>query len=155
MWSRLTLMFTLKDNNIVMIIASCDLKSTFLIFLRFSFFEIEMNPYIGWNIKLFNCSIPTWKTQEAYSGYSAESLLNVEEIYLHFICAGLQKSLRSDFDMAYERGRISVSAEDGNTPPNFPRVSTLRTVETDDTNWVITISVTVEVFSLRITINCH
>ncbi|XP_061736458.1 patatin-like phospholipase domain-containing protein 6 isoform X3 [Nerophis ophidion] len=35
--------------------------------------------------------------------------------------AGLQKSLRSDFDMAYERGRISVSAEDGNTPPNFTR----------------------------------
>ncbi|XP_068606606.1 patatin-like phospholipase domain-containing protein 6 [Brachionichthys hirsutus] len=30
--------------------------------------------------------------------------------------AGIQKSLRSDFDMAYERGRISVSAEDGNTP---------------------------------------
>ncbi|XP_057187457.1 patatin-like phospholipase domain-containing protein 6 isoform X1 [Triplophysa rosa] len=27
--------------------------------------------------------------------------------------AGMQKSLRSDFDMAYERGRISVSAEDG------------------------------------------
>ncbi|XP_051939448.1 patatin-like phospholipase domain-containing protein 6 isoform X1 [Hippocampus zosterae] len=35
--------------------------------------------------------------------------------------AGLQKGLRSDFDMAYERGRISVSAEDGNTPPNFSR----------------------------------
>ncbi|XP_053273886.1 patatin-like phospholipase domain-containing protein 6 isoform X3 [Pleuronectes platessa] len=35
--------------------------------------------------------------------------------------AGMQKSLRSDFDMAYERGRISVSAEDGNTPPSFTR----------------------------------
>ncbi|XP_061625388.1 patatin-like phospholipase domain-containing protein 6 isoform X6 [Phyllopteryx taeniolatus] len=35
--------------------------------------------------------------------------------------AGIQKGLRSDFDMAYERGRISVSAEDGNTPPNFTR----------------------------------
>ncbi|KAM9314503.1 patatin-like phospholipase domain-containing protein 6 isoform 2-T2 [Pholidichthys leucotaenia] len=35
--------------------------------------------------------------------------------------AGIQKSLRSDFDMAYERGRISVSAEDGNTPPTFTR----------------------------------
>ncbi|XP_076146063.1 patatin-like phospholipase domain-containing protein 6 isoform X4 [Alosa pseudoharengus] len=35
--------------------------------------------------------------------------------------AGIQKGLRSDFDMAYERGRISVSAEDGNTPPTFTR----------------------------------
>ncbi|XP_077936609.1 patatin-like phospholipase domain-containing protein 6 isoform X1 [Gasterosteus aculeatus] len=35
--------------------------------------------------------------------------------------AGIQKSLRSDFDMAYERGRISVSAEEGNTPPSFTR----------------------------------
>ncbi|KAF3844153.1 hypothetical protein F7725_016201 [Dissostichus mawsoni] len=35
--------------------------------------------------------------------------------------AVLQKGLRSDFDMAYERGRISVSAEDGNTPPTFTR----------------------------------
>ncbi|XP_010871311.1 patatin-like phospholipase domain-containing protein 6 isoform X1 [Esox lucius] len=35
--------------------------------------------------------------------------------------AGMQKNLRSDFDMAYERGRISVSAEDGNTPPTFTR----------------------------------
>ncbi|XP_035260001.1 patatin-like phospholipase domain-containing protein 6 isoform X2 [Anguilla anguilla] len=36
--------------------------------------------------------------------------------------AGIQKSLRSDFDMAYERGRISVSAEDGApTPPTFTR----------------------------------
>uniref|UniRef100_A0A8C8K8L7 lysophospholipase n=1 Tax=Oncorhynchus tshawytscha TaxID=74940 RepID=A0A8C8K8L7_ONCTS len=37
--------------------------------------------------------------------------------------AGMQKNLRSDFDMAYERGRISVSAEDGNTPPTYSRVS--------------------------------
>ncbi|XP_042288028.1 patatin-like phospholipase domain-containing protein 6 isoform X2 [Thunnus maccoyii] len=35
--------------------------------------------------------------------------------------AGIQKGLRSDFDMAYERGRISVSAEDGNTPPTYSR----------------------------------
>uniref|UniRef100_A0A8C1TTL6 lysophospholipase n=1 Tax=Cyprinus carpio TaxID=7962 RepID=A0A8C1TTL6_CYPCA len=36
---------------------------------------------------------------------------------------GIQKGLRSDFDMAYERGRISVSAEDGApTPPAFTRV---------------------------------
>ncbi|XP_020555425.1 neuropathy target esterase isoform X2 [Oryzias latipes] len=35
--------------------------------------------------------------------------------------AGIQKSVRSDFDMAFERGRISVSAEDGNTPPTFTR----------------------------------
>uniref|UniRef100_A0A8C7U669 Patatin-like phospholipase domain containing 6 n=1 Tax=Oncorhynchus mykiss TaxID=8022 RepID=A0A8C7U669_ONCMY len=33
----------------------------------------------------------------------------------------MQKNLRSDFDMAYERGRISVSAEDGNTPPTYTR----------------------------------
>uniref|UniRef100_A0A8B9LUV3 lysophospholipase n=1 Tax=Astyanax mexicanus TaxID=7994 RepID=A0A8B9LUV3_ASTMX len=31
--------------------------------------------------------------------------------------AGMQKGLRSDFDMAYERGRISVSAEDGTPTP--------------------------------------
>ncbi|XP_028329606.1 neuropathy target esterase isoform X1 [Gouania willdenowi] len=40
--------------------------------------------------------------------------------------AGIQKSLRSDFDMAFERGRISVSAGEGNTPPGltrFPSVS--------------------------------
>ncbi|XP_024863679.1 patatin-like phospholipase domain-containing protein 6 isoform X1 [Kryptolebias marmoratus] len=36
--------------------------------------------------------------------------------------SGIQKSLRSDFDMAYERGRISVSAEEGNTPPTFTRL---------------------------------
>ncbi|XP_030636785.1 neuropathy target esterase isoform X1 [Chanos chanos] len=36
--------------------------------------------------------------------------------------AGIQKGLRSDFDMAYERGRISVSAEDNTpTPPTFTR----------------------------------
>ncbi|XP_058495644.1 patatin-like phospholipase domain-containing protein 6 isoform X4 [Solea solea] len=35
--------------------------------------------------------------------------------------AGIQKGVRSDFDMAYERGRISLSAEDGNTPPTFTR----------------------------------
>uniref|UniRef100_A0A672GM84 lysophospholipase n=1 Tax=Salarias fasciatus TaxID=181472 RepID=A0A672GM84_SALFA len=42
--------------------------------------------------------------------------------FTNIICAGIQKSLRSDFDMAYERGRISVSAEEGNTPPTFTRV---------------------------------
>uniref|UniRef100_A0A671NUZ3 lysophospholipase n=1 Tax=Sinocyclocheilus anshuiensis TaxID=1608454 RepID=A0A671NUZ3_9TELE len=40
--------------------------------------------------------------------------------------AGIQKSLRSDFDMAYERGRISVSAEDGApTPPQRERKVTV------------------------------
>uniref|UniRef100_A0A8C5CM56 Patatin-like phospholipase domain containing 6 n=1 Tax=Gadus morhua TaxID=8049 RepID=A0A8C5CM56_GADMO len=34
---------------------------------------------------------------------------------------GMQKSLCSDFDMAYERGRISVSADEGNTPPTKVR----------------------------------
>lgn len=48
----------------------------------------------------------------------------------HFFYAGIQKSLRSDFDMAYERGRISVSAEDGNTPPTFTRVGTVQPAET-------------------------
>lgn len=32
--------------------------------------------------------------------------------------------------MAYERGRISLSAEDGNTSPAFTRVSTLQALET-------------------------
>uniref|UniRef100_A0A667ZJU5 lysophospholipase n=1 Tax=Myripristis murdjan TaxID=586833 RepID=A0A667ZJU5_9TELE len=41
--------------------------------------------------------------------------------FFFFDCAGIQKSLRSDFDMAYERGRISVSAEESNTPPTFTR----------------------------------
>uniref|UniRef100_A0A673AH94 lysophospholipase n=2 Tax=Sphaeramia orbicularis TaxID=375764 RepID=A0A673AH94_9TELE len=40
------------------------------------------------------------------------------ELFSH---VSIQKSLRSDFDMAYERGRISVSAEDGNTPPTYTR----------------------------------
>ncbi|XP_032418318.1 neuropathy target esterase isoform X2 [Xiphophorus hellerii] len=35
--------------------------------------------------------------------------------------SGIQKSVKSDFDMAFERGRISASAEDGNTPPTFSR----------------------------------
>ncbi|XP_054896868.1 patatin-like phospholipase domain-containing protein 6 isoform X3 [Poeciliopsis prolifica] len=35
--------------------------------------------------------------------------------------SGIQKSVKSDFDMAFDRGRISASAEDGNTPPTFSR----------------------------------
>lgn len=54
---------------------------------------------------------------------------NNSYIYVIFVCAGIQKSLRSDFDMAYERGRISVSVEEGNTPPTFTRVSPLQTLE--------------------------
>ncbi|XP_067353815.1 patatin-like phospholipase domain-containing protein 6 isoform X1 [Channa argus] len=46
--------------------------------------------------------------------------------------ACLQKGLRSDFDMAYERGRISVSAEDGNTPPTFTRDQRERRVTVDE-----------------------
>ncbi|KAK7165924.1 hypothetical protein R3I93_005872 [Phoxinus phoxinus] len=47
--------------------------------------------------------------------------------------AGMQKSLRSDFDMAYERGRISVSAEDGApTPPAFTREQRERKVTVDE-----------------------
>uniref|UniRef100_A0A667YUS1 lysophospholipase n=1 Tax=Myripristis murdjan TaxID=586833 RepID=A0A667YUS1_9TELE len=52
--------------------------------------------------------------------------------FFFFDCAGIQKSLRSDFDMAYERGRISVSAEESNTPPTFTRVSTIHTHFTQD-----------------------
>uniref|UniRef100_W5LGQ6 lysophospholipase n=1 Tax=Astyanax mexicanus TaxID=7994 RepID=W5LGQ6_ASTMX len=45
----------------------------------------------------------------------------------------MQKGLRSDFDMAYERGRISVSAEDGTpTPPIFTRDQRERKVTVDD-----------------------
>ena len=44
-------------------------------------------------------------------------------VHVVWVHAGIQKGLKSDFDMAYERGRISVSAEDGNTPPTFTRVS--------------------------------
>ncbi|XP_042616870.1 patatin-like phospholipase domain-containing protein 6 isoform X1 [Cyprinus carpio] len=47
--------------------------------------------------------------------------------------AGIQKGLRSDFDMAYERGRISVSAEDGApTPPAFTREQRERKVTVDE-----------------------
>ncbi|KAI4832807.1 hypothetical protein KUCAC02_015754 [Chaenocephalus aceratus] len=46
--------------------------------------------------------------------------------------AVLQTGLRSDFDMAYERGRISVSAEDGNTPPTFTRDQRERKVTVDE-----------------------
>ncbi|XP_051558377.1 patatin-like phospholipase domain-containing protein 6 isoform X1 [Myxocyprinus asiaticus] len=47
--------------------------------------------------------------------------------------AGMQKSLRSDFDMAYERGRISVSAEDGTpTLPTFTRDQRERKVTVDE-----------------------
>uniref|UniRef100_A0A8C8FCF4 lysophospholipase n=1 Tax=Oncorhynchus tshawytscha TaxID=74940 RepID=A0A8C8FCF4_ONCTS len=42
-------------------------------------------------------------------------------IYQECYFISMQKNLRSDFDMAYERGRISVSAEDGNTPPTYTR----------------------------------
>uniref|UniRef100_A0A8C1JGN4 lysophospholipase n=1 Tax=Cyprinus carpio TaxID=7962 RepID=A0A8C1JGN4_CYPCA len=46
---------------------------------------------------------------------------------------GIQKGLRSDFDMAYERGRISVSAEDGApTPPAFTREQRERKVTVDE-----------------------
>ncbi|XP_052460486.1 patatin-like phospholipase domain-containing protein 6 isoform X2 [Carassius gibelio] len=47
--------------------------------------------------------------------------------------AGIQKGLRSDFDMAYERGRISVSAEDGAPPPPaFTREQRERKVMVDE-----------------------
>ncbi|TRY92648.1 hypothetical protein DNTS_007699 [Danionella cerebrum] len=47
--------------------------------------------------------------------------------------AGMQKSLRSDFDMAYERGRISVSAEDGAPiPPALTKEQRERKVTVDE-----------------------
>uniref|UniRef100_A0A673AGK8 lysophospholipase n=1 Tax=Sphaeramia orbicularis TaxID=375764 RepID=A0A673AGK8_9TELE len=59
------------------------------------------------------------------------------ELFSH---VSIQKSLRSDFDMAYERGRISVSAEDGNTPPTYTRVSTLETGNTNNNEWTLLVS---------------
>uniref|UniRef100_A0A3B4XY00 lysophospholipase n=1 Tax=Seriola lalandi dorsalis TaxID=1841481 RepID=A0A3B4XY00_SERLL len=58
---------------------------------------------------------------KAYKYLDCPFPTSVSSRYLNVVCAGIQKGLRSDFDMAYERGRISVSAEDGNTPPNFTR----------------------------------
>ncbi|XP_077460480.1 patatin-like phospholipase domain-containing protein 6 isoform X4 [Stigmatopora argus] len=46
--------------------------------------------------------------------------------------AGLQKGRKSDFDMAYERGRISLSAEDGTTPHGFTRDQRERKVTVDE-----------------------
>uniref|UniRef100_A0A8C4DSG9 lysophospholipase n=1 Tax=Dicentrarchus labrax TaxID=13489 RepID=A0A8C4DSG9_DICLA len=80
-----------------------------------------------WTIKIFvlfkhdnHQYITASKIYYIYHLAKSECGLKTED-FLHFVCAGIQKSLRSDFDMAYERGRISVSAEDGNTPPTFSR----------------------------------
>lgn len=87
-----------------------------------TWYTFSLLPPLGyWAFHLFSSNI-----MHVFHVTKFECWLN----YLHFVCAGIQKSLRSDFDMAYERGRISVSAEDGNTPPTFTRVSTAHTSET-------------------------
>lgn len=75
---------------------------------------------------IFLPSCPVWM------GFLPNKNLTIDTDWSSFVFAGMQKSLRSDFDMAYERGRISVSAEDGNTPPTFTRVSRLQTLDTHD-----------------------
>ncbi|XP_053712053.1 patatin-like phospholipase domain-containing protein 6 isoform X3 [Synchiropus splendidus] len=59
------------------------------------------------------------KAEQGKDGSSGPTLSRT--ISMPVDIAGIQKSLRTDFDMAYERGRISVSAEEGNTPPSFSR----------------------------------
>uniref|UniRef100_A0A7N6B1D5 lysophospholipase n=1 Tax=Anabas testudineus TaxID=64144 RepID=A0A7N6B1D5_ANATE len=71
-------------------------------------------------------TVPEEQREAAIKGEAAGNCLHASSpnnsyIYVIFVCAGIQKSLRSDFDMAYERGRISVSVEEGNTPPTFTR----------------------------------
>uniref|UniRef100_A0A8C7SGY2 lysophospholipase n=1 Tax=Oncorhynchus mykiss TaxID=8022 RepID=A0A8C7SGY2_ONCMY len=65
---------------------------------------------------------------------------NFLSLFLPCPCPPLPKgdaNLRSDFDMAYERGRISVSAEDGNTPPTYSRVSIYACSHTQ--RWILTL----------------
>uniref|UniRef100_A0A8B9M2B6 lysophospholipase n=1 Tax=Astyanax mexicanus TaxID=7994 RepID=A0A8B9M2B6_ASTMX len=62
------------------------------------------------------------KTQEHMQSGETERLWFANVCMCLCVCAcvffaGMQKGLRSDFDMAYERGRISVSAEDGTPTP--------------------------------------
>uniref|UniRef100_A0A672GP62 lysophospholipase n=1 Tax=Salarias fasciatus TaxID=181472 RepID=A0A672GP62_SALFA len=73
-------------------------------------------------------TVPEEHREAAIKGEAPGTILIISSLmanvnkFTNIICAGIQKSLRSDFDMAYERGRISVSAEEGNTPPTFTRV---------------------------------
>uniref|UniRef100_A0A667YYV7 lysophospholipase n=1 Tax=Myripristis murdjan TaxID=586833 RepID=A0A667YYV7_9TELE len=73
-------------------------------------------------------TVPEEHREAAVKGEPSAFCLTATEYFCLFLfffffdCAGIQKSLRSDFDMAYERGRISVSAEESNTPPTFTRV---------------------------------
>uniref|UniRef100_A0A672H262 lysophospholipase n=1 Tax=Salarias fasciatus TaxID=181472 RepID=A0A672H262_SALFA len=72
-------------------------------------------------------TVPEEHREAAIKGEAPGTILIISSLmanvnkFTNIICAGIQKSLRSDFDMAYERGRISVSAEEGNTPPTFTR----------------------------------
>uniref|UniRef100_A0A3Q2DHX3 lysophospholipase n=1 Tax=Cyprinodon variegatus TaxID=28743 RepID=A0A3Q2DHX3_CYPVA len=63
-------------------------------------------------------TVPEEHREAAIKGEAAGMVIIKSQLILIY----LGVSLRSDFDMAYERGRISVSAEDGNTPPTFTRV---------------------------------
>uniref|UniRef100_A0A671VM81 lysophospholipase n=1 Tax=Sparus aurata TaxID=8175 RepID=A0A671VM81_SPAAU len=76
---------------------------------------LALHNYLGLTNELFShvIQIHGYQLTKAVCGLTVD-IINV-------LSAGIQKSLRSDFDMAYERGRISVSAEDGNTPPTFTR----------------------------------
>uniref|UniRef100_A0A8D3DD71 lysophospholipase n=1 Tax=Scophthalmus maximus TaxID=52904 RepID=A0A8D3DD71_SCOMX len=75
--------------------------------------------------KRFGSLTVTEEHREAAIKGEATGGRNDSCIFWETVCAGMQKSLRSDFDMAYERGRISVSAEDGNTPPTFTRIENI------------------------------
>ncbi|KAG5854097.1 hypothetical protein ANANG_G00033910 [Anguilla anguilla] len=95
---------------------------------------LALHNYLGLTNELFSHEMqplrllplsPTLKT-EAQGGDHGKEGTTVptlsRAISMPVDIAGIQKSLRSDFDMAYERGRISVSAEDGApTPPTFTR----------------------------------
>uniref|UniRef100_A0A671VPW9 lysophospholipase n=2 Tax=Sparus aurata TaxID=8175 RepID=A0A671VPW9_SPAAU len=80
---------------------------------------LALHNYLGLTNELFShvIQIHGYQLTKAVCGLTVD-IINV-------LSAGIQKSLRSDFDMAYERGRISVSAEDGNTPPTFTRCDSL------------------------------
>uniref|UniRef100_A0A3Q3JCE3 Patatin-like phospholipase domain containing 6 n=1 Tax=Monopterus albus TaxID=43700 RepID=A0A3Q3JCE3_MONAL len=86
---------------------------------------LALHNYLGLTNELFShVSLSHGYTHADISGSCGLAFLIDSASLTQFICVGMQKSVKSDFDMAYERGRISASAEDGNTPPTFPRVST-------------------------------
>uniref|UniRef100_A0A667Z1Q2 lysophospholipase n=1 Tax=Myripristis murdjan TaxID=586833 RepID=A0A667Z1Q2_9TELE len=91
---------------------------------------LALHNYLGLTNELFS-HVSSSHTLRAFC-LTATEYFCLFLFFFFFDCAGIQKSLRSDFDMAYERGRISVSAEESNTPPTFTRVSTIHTHFTQD-----------------------